>query len=532
MRSIMRTLLIGVLAATVGAGMLFASAQTESAKASESRLKDVGFRATGLPIVDKQIAVDAAIVRHGQTLVPFAEMSLVKKLQEMTNIKVNFMEIPQAQQNEKVNLMFASRSFPDVLFDVGGIDANLWQAVQGGDVTPLDDLIEKYAPNWKQAFKDEPRLRREIVFPDGKVYSLPYTRNIQNDYMIRDIQAINVSWLKTLGLKMPTTTDEFYEVLKGFRKGIDDGRLPKGSVPWCLIFHNTIGGEFEIYGAFGMYVYDAGFISVNNGKVECALTNPRLIDVMDYMHKLYVEKLIPEEMFTDSWNTYLSKTRANPPIAGYWGSYFIPEPNEPDFDPLPPLKGPGVTKPIFRSQAVRVEKNQYTIMKKCAYPEAMIRFADFTADDLWSIQLSYGPIGVTIDDNKDGTYTARGISEEYTKHAPHNFFPAYISRRISEKIKWTRDQGRREEYVEKVYKPYVWPQERHFPRVTFSDQEQQEIPVLQQEIRNYTKATLAGWITKGGAKEGWDAYIKQLEKLGLPKYLQIYQAAYDRFASK
>ena len=140
---------------------------------AEDRLAAVGFNATGLPVVDQQITVRAMISRPGHIPVPYDTMTLLIDLQEMTNIDIEFEELPAAQANERVNLMFASREFPDVFFDVGlgGNDALIYDAALGGDVWQLDPLIERYAPNWKRAFEEDERLRLRIAYP-GRAHLL------------------------------------------------------------------------------------------------------------------------------------------------------------------------------------------------------------------------------------------------------------------------------------------------------------------------------------------------------------------------
>jgi len=39
----------------------------------------------------------------------------------------------------------------------------------------------------------------------------------------------------------------------------------------------------------------------------------------------------------------------------------------------------------------------------------------------------------------------------------------------------------------------------------------------------------AEWILKGGIEKQWDDYLKQLDKNGLPKLLDIKQKALDKF---
>jgi putative aldouronate transport system substrate-binding protein len=254
-------------------------------------------------------------------------------------------------------------------------------------------------------------------------------------------------------------------------------------------------------------------------KVEFGATNPRIVDVMEYMNKLYKEKLIPDEVFTDVWDTYVSKFRSIPPVNGLQGSYFLEDYHQPFFAALMPVAGPGVTKPIFRSQPIRVEKNEFTVMKKFAYPEVAVRFIDNFADDELSLVMSYG-----IEKQADGTY--KQYTVDGTK--PHNFLASLIPARASAKVTWSGAQGTRAKIADQ-YAAFTWPQVRHFPLVRYTPQEIEQISVLETEIRTYAKTTLAKWIVNGGARSEWNAYVQQLDKLGLPKLMVIYQAAYDRF---
>ena len=123
-----------------------------------------------------------------------------------------------------------------------------------------------------------------------------------------------------------------------------------------------------------------------------------------------------------------------------------------------------------------------------------------------------------------------GRGTDWYNHGPHNQFPSYISKRASDAVRWTGELGLRDQYVNEVFAPYRWPQDRHFAYITFDDEEQEEISILQTEIGDYVKSTIAGWIVDGNADAEWGDYLKRLDRLGLPQAMEIYQAAYDRFA--
>ena len=51
---------------------------------------------------------------------------------------------------------------------------------------------------------------------------------------------------------------------------------------------------------------------------------------------------------------------------------------------------------------------------------------------------------------------------------------------------------------------------------------------LQVDIDNLRSTTLARWITgQGDIDAEWDAYVKQMNDLGLQEYLALWQQAYD-----
>jgi putative aldouronate transport system substrate-binding protein len=42
----------------------------------------------------------------------------------------------------------------------------------------------------------------------------------------------------------------------------------------------------------------------------------------------------------------------------------------------------------------------------------------------------------------------------------------------------------------------------------------------------------AKWVTEGGIDADWDAYVRQLNAMGLQRFVQIKTDAYNRFKSR
>ena len=65
-------------------------------------------------------------------------------------------------------------------------------------------------------------LKSAMTAPDGNIYALPKVNEcLHCTYGQR--MWINTTWLEKLGLEMPTTTDEFYQVLKAFKEQDPNG---------------------------------------------------------------------------------------------------------------------------------------------------------------------------------------------------------------------------------------------------------------------------------------------------------------------
>ena len=524
---------VGVVLLLSGA-LAFGTGQPSDAAAvgDAGRLEAVGFQAAGYPIVDQTVTVEAWVSKGVLNTVPYDEMTLIKELQEQSNVDIVFNEIPSDQIQEKVNLMFASRDYPHVLYGGGPSDLNIWNAAQGNDLWALDDLIRQYSPNWQRALEERPVMAAALRRPDGKIYTLPYYRELLNDFGIRDTWVINADWLQKVDKSMPTTTDELYDVLKAFRTGIDDGTLPDNGIPWLMRYHAWAnGGEWEIYNAFGLWMKGQGsgaekYLSVNDGTVEFGATDPKLKDAVKYLQRLFDEDIISEEMFTMTGGQYGAANRTIPPFVGIYSAYFLYESIDEWMDPLPPPMGPtGVRR--FRSQPVRLQKNQFTMFTSFEYPEVMVRFMDSFADDDWALGASYG--GPTIEMNADGTKTVRGADEEWRRHGPHNAMSGYLSARVDANTRFLGDQGLRDRNIREVYEPYLWPQDRHYAYITYTDEETEELSILSTEIFNHVQGSIARWITRGGVDEEWDAYLAELNRLNLDRAMEIFQTAYDRF---
>jgi putative aldouronate transport system substrate-binding protein len=236
-------------------------------------------------------------------------MVIFQKLEAKTGVHVEW-EYTGSDWATQKPLLLASNDLPDFFFDRTVLNAN--DVVLNKELfVPLDDLIQKYGANIKAAFADDPNLEKFARAYDGKIYGLPKVNPGQPD--TTTVWAINSDWIKKLNLKIPTTTEEFYTVLKAFKEKDPNGNGIADEIP--LSGRYWVGNNQTIADIFCAFGIDPGwghdYLGVSNGKVVFAALHPRFAEAIAYQHRLYAEGLMDQEIFTQENSQYYSKI--NPP---------------------------------------------------------------------------------------------------------------------------------------------------------------------------------------------------------------------------
>lgn len=70
-----------------------------------------------------------------------------------------------------------------------------------------------------------------------------------------------------------------------------------------------------------------------------------------------------------------------------------------------------------------------------------------------------------------------------------------------------------------------------YPNVSYTPDQLSTLVTLFTDLDAYVSSNQATWVTEGGVDEQWDAYISQLEAMGLNDFVQIQQDAYSTYIS-
>lgn len=493
---------------------------------------------SGYPITKEPITLKAMIAEN--PLRPDqAKTKVLDYISENTNIKL---EIQVIENKDKMGLLFASRDFPDIAFSTG-LNANqLYSAAEAGDLVCLDDLIDKYSPTWKNFFVTDIKSNNCSLFPDGKRYTLPFVNHNEVEKNLRDQWTINKAWLDELGLKVPTTTDEFKTVLKAFKANAGKGSIPAKVVPyWIRMDQFGNGGQYDLYGSFGVYISDANYFTVEDGKVVYQGINPKIKEALKYLRGLYAEGLVSPEMFTVDAGTYSATCAAPETMVGSYHEFKNSQPTK--FVSIPPLKSEFCDKPYIRRQSLTATAHTFMIFSANKYPVASMRLMEWIAETpennmtiSWGLEnvfwkkLDNGKITKLIDET-DPEYKMHSMEFGYNENVPtikdSNFFGKHYQ------DPYMNVEGTRSWYYYNVYKNYIPPIEMVYVGAGLDTVNQDRMSELAANINKHRTTTFSNWITgKGDIDKDWDKYVDEVKKMGFDEYLALKVKAYDKANQK
>jgi putative aldouronate transport system substrate-binding protein len=133
-------------------------------------------------------------------------------MSQATGIKLNLQTVPDADYLAKIKVWMATKQVPDIMR--AGFN-DIRDYAQPAVFQPLLPLIDKYGPNIKKYLAAYPDVVKKLKM-NGDLFILPTTS--LNTKLLAPTPCIRKDLVEKAGLKLPTTFDELYDVLKELKK--------------------------------------------------------------------------------------------------------------------------------------------------------------------------------------------------------------------------------------------------------------------------------------------------------------------------
>lgn len=203
---------------------------------------------------------------------------LIKKLEEKTNTKLDITWVTGSSYTEKLNVAIATSDLPMVVMS-SGKDSVLVNAIKSDMFWELGPYLKDY-PNLNKL--DPAILNNSSI--DGKIYGI-YKKRQTARYGLFYRQ----DWLDKLGMKPPTTIDEYYEMLKAFTYNDPDGNGKQDT------YGTASSSKFD-----GFYPLEIMYGAPNNwdvvnGKVTPSFLTKEYMDFLNFYQLAYKEKMINQD---------------------------------------------------------------------------------------------------------------------------------------------------------------------------------------------------------------------------------------------
>lgn len=512
----------------IGSLLLLSACQSEAG--SEEKKDAAEFNEEGLPIVEDQVTLE--FVSPKAPLAPnYNEMEIIQTLEDMTNVHIEWNNIPEDGYEEKKNLMLASGDLPDAFYGANLTDLDIVKYGKNGTLIPLEDLIEEHAPNIQKLFERRPEIKSMVTAPDGHIYTLPRAEEAGLG-AVPNFTSINKAWLDQLGLDMPTTLEEYKEVLVAFKEQDPNGNGEQDELPVSFMYNFWTGNFGDMFAAFGIPDNTEHRI-VRDGEVIFTAVQPEFKEAVDYYHGWVEEGLIDKESFTQDVSQYFAKGKGE-----RYGSYIWWETAEvvgpelrDDYVLLPPLEGPNGDVLVGRANNSDYARGAFAITSENKNPEITMRWVDQLYDTKMSAQVNWGPIGTIFEEEGDKLVLKEQpddviMGELRQKVAPNGPI-AILKEDFENTVEMEPRAKQRLEDLNEIYAPHL--AEENYPMIFFTPEELDELNRLEVDIKEFVNQKKATWLMKGGVNEEWDQYVDQLKAMGLDRMMEIYQDGLDRF---
>lgn len=554
-KRILGLLLAGVMVVGTLAGCGSSNTKTESKSesssvASESKTEssaaassEEAQEAEGITYpLEGNVTLTLAIVEESQVTSNGAknlfETPFGKAWQEQTGVTI---EVLQLADGDAMNLMFAGGDLPDLIwYQFSNYTGGAAKAIKDKIIEPLNDYTE-YLPDMMAALESDPDFIKATTTDSGDIIGGPFVRA---DEMLKTSAGMMIrqDWLDDLGLDVPQTPDEVYEVLKAFKeeKGAEAPFSLTGA--WWL---TSIGlGHGLITSPFGLV--KCNYYQVD-GTVHYGFYESEYKDVLAWLNKLYSEGLLDPNFQTldqATMNSNIMNGVSGMTIGstgGNLGTYInTMKESDPNYNltgmaPLVAKEGDVAMSTHYDNAVI----GWYLVMTpQCENKEAAAKFINYGYTEAGQLLMNFGIEGESYN-MVDGYPT-------YTDVILNNPDGLTVQQAMAQYQRaWAQGPMlQKQEYVEQYYQLdqqkealAAWStsnaKDYQLPAVVIAEEDASEFSKLSADIDVYIKEMMIKYITGQESLDTFETeYLPTLKSMGVEDVIAMYQRALDNYNAR
>ncbi|KGE19105.1 sugar ABC transporter substrate-binding protein [Paenibacillus wynnii] len=336
---------------------------------------------------------------------PTPDNKIYKKIKDELGATFNY-EYLAGDLNQKLGVMIAGQDYPDVMTGNTKLTA-------AGAYIPLEELIEKHAPNLKAHYADYWNMMKDPN--DGHIYILPnygvYNGKVNSTYYSGPAFWIQKAILKEFGYPKVKTLDEYFDLIAKYKEKYPtiDGSPTIG--------FEILNNDWRNWGLFNAPQHlighpNDGGVVVNDGVAEIFADKDYAKQYYQKLNEVNQLGLLDKETFVQNYDQYMAKLSSGTVLGMFdqhWNfgaaedSLKTQKKDERTYVGLP-LVFDTNTKDYYRDLPVLNLNNGFGISVNAKDSVKIIKLLDALMAEDWQKTLSWGIQGEDYEVNEKGRF--------------------------------------------------------------------------------------------------------------------------------
>ena len=524
--------LVLVLVCLLAASLVFASGGSQAAGAS-SAPRPAGMTASGYPIVtDGSVTlrywteIPASVSRFIQS---YAENPAYQEMEKRTGIKIEFIHPATGMQQEQFNLLMASGDLPDLISSADLYRGGEFQGMYDGMFMDLTSFLPQFAPDYLKLIREDPEFFREVSDDAGRICGFYAYKPMGDPPFTRVILRKDV--LAQINQEIPRLVSDYDSM---FAK-----MLAAGIVPYMPPRNGLVKMFVGMYDVIpGMYQNDRG--NIQYGQVQTGFRQ-----YLELMSRWYAAGYISKDFTTldgNQVNTLFDTKNIGMQIGPIVANYN--RGNTLGFEvtsaPYPRLTlGQQLHHDDVDIWPLNGKGNRMAVISaKSRYQEAAVRWFNYAYSPDGIQLMNWGVEGVNYN-VVDGKNVYNDVmfknprfgTEEASYIYKMHFAPKYVLFDTFAHANLLASPG-------SLASRFLWADDPNVdislnvPPYQLNMSEQNLRTRVLSEIQTYADEMTLKFITGSEPLSRWDAYVQQINNMGLAELLRSEQTAFDRYLAK
>ena len=515
---------------------------SEGAEVVDFTIEDVE-----LPLVEEEVTVsfwtslDPRISDYLPTSNVEEALLAYTAIREKTNVNIHLNTVSVFNQAEQFSLMCTSADYDDIIYNVDGLYTTGFSgALEDEVIMDVSGVLEEHAPNVYNTIMNNDELKVQLIDTQNRIGVIPM---VYKETGLEEADIVyRLDWAEEFGIGRIETVDQYHDYLSQAKETY--GAYAAVGNPNLSAVTTLDGYLLQAMGGYNSFYQIDGV--VYHGAVEDTYRK-----YLEKMNQFWDEGLIPDDVMSLDMTTTqqgfgvgkYSITLCNgaPGISELYAYSSGADGNKTiRATALGKFKDEGVDQWLVSAKNRTMKEGVWSLSSTCSEPELICELANWLFTEEGSLVCNYGVEGTTytmengipqytdmILNNADGYSTTITINMYATAYVPCIWDQRRTYLDFDEDQLNTIEIFKGEDVNRNNIPSYATTN-------FWTTDEQEEYATVKSDLDTYMQEMEYSFIM-GKAEltdDAWNTYVDTMYEMGLQTVIDLYQAAYDRYAQR